>query len=323
MTSALAEASGGVVFANTPLGESLIQLGVTTVGVSLACWGAVYYFRHVRMEHPPIGTFNGRDVAFLLLFITTLPTVYGFFPTPVITIILLVTFSSALYIGYQQVAGRTATWLGIGLLLGSNFWTSHHLEGSNGGWQIYWTELTVIVLLGAIAVANLYVQGGMRLRHVAWFALALSVYDLVFSNLLPATGILLSKYISYPLFPLLGMRFVNVDYAVGLGDILVYSTFMLAAYKAYGAKAAKMAFGVVVVFGAGVTSFIPILINFVNFRADTLIPAQVFFGPAAYVFAVWMQRRYGPERRFRELANNGLASQEIASVRPVPETASA
>ena len=35
------------------------------------------------------------------------------------------------------------------------------------GWQLFWVENDVIVLLAAVSVANLYVQGGMKLEHVA------------------------------------------------------------------------------------------------------------------------------------------------------------
>ena len=41
--------------------------------------------------------------------------------------------------------------------------------------------------LGAISVANLYVQGGMSLQYVAWLALGLAAYDVVFATVLPLT----------------------------------------------------------------------------------------------------------------------------------------
>ncbi len=41
--------------------------------------------------------------------------------------------------------------------------------GTISGWQLSWIENDIIVVLAAVAVVNLYVQGGMRLRHVAWF----------------------------------------------------------------------------------------------------------------------------------------------------------
>jgi hypothetical protein len=102
------------------------------------------------------------------------------------------------------------------------------------------------------------------------------------------------------------MRFGEVDYAVGLGDLLVYSLFFVAAYKAYGARAAAIAAGVIVVMGGSATAFIPFLFNLQNANLDTLIPAQSLFGPAAFVAYLWMKRHYGRERTMAEY----LASQD-------------
>lgn len=116
-----------------------------------------------------------------------LPFLYGYLPYWLITCLPIVTFGSALYIGYSPVLGPARTWLGIGLLIGLNYWTSHHLMGSTAGWQLWWTELTILVGLGAIAVSNLYVQGGMKLKYVAWLAFGLAVYDIIFATVLPLT----------------------------------------------------------------------------------------------------------------------------------------
>ena len=294
------------------LQQTLTEFGVLVVGVTLVISGALLYFRRVRMERPPIGTFNGRDIVILLLFISVLPFLYGYLPYWIITCLLIVTFSSALYIGYHQVLGRGWTWLGIGLLIGLNYWTSHHLMGTTAGWQLWWAELTILVGLGAISVSNLYVQGGMRLQLVAWLALGLAVYDIVFATLLPLTDQLVAGYLAHPLDPLLGMRFGIDNYGVGLGDLLVYSLFLIACYKAYGAKAARIAYGLILVMGAFVTAFIPFLGNFVDTQLDLLIPSQALFGPAAFGCYLWMKRRWGPERTMAQY----LASADAAPAAP-------
>ncbi len=96
------------------------------------------------------------------------------------------------------------------------------------------------------------------------------------------------------------MRFGIDNYAIGLGDLLAYSLFLLTAYKAYGAKAARVAFGVILAMGAVTTSFVPFLFNFFDARLDLLVPAQAFFGPAAFICYLWMKRRYGRERTMAE-----------------------
>lgn len=274
---------------------SLTLFCVITTGVIVICAGALAYFRRVRMERPAVGTFNTRDVVILLIFIGVLPFVYGWLPVPLVT------------------------WLGIGLLFGLNIWSSHHVMGTIPGWQVWYTEESIIVGLGVVAVCNLYLQGGMKLRHVAWLSLGLAFYDVLFAAYYPLTGRLLARYITHPLTPVLGMRFGEVDYAVGLGDLLVYSLFFVAAYKAYGARAAAIAAGVIVVMGGFATAFIPFLFNLQNANLDTLIPAQSLFGPAAFVAYLWMKRHYGRERTMAEY----LASQDGSAVAPQVEQAPA
>jgi hypothetical protein len=297
--------------------QTLTEMGVILAGVVLVCAGSLAFFRHVRLERPPVGTFNARDVVILLIIIGVLPFVYGWLPVPIVTCLLILTFASALYIGYRPLLGRAGTWLGMGLLLGFNIWSSNHLMGTLPGWQLWFAEQSIVVVLGAIAVCNLYIQGGMRLRHVAWLALGLAGYDVLFAAYYPLTGRLIARYLTHPLTPLLGMRFGYVDYAVGLGDLLVYSLFFVAAYKAYGARAATVAAGLIVVMGGFATAFIPFLFNFTNANLDTLVPAQSLFGPAAFVTYLWMKRHYGRERTMAEY----MASQDGAAAAPGVEQA--
>jgi hypothetical protein len=296
--------------------QTSTEFGVILFSVILVSLGALFYFRRVRMERPPIGTFNGRDIVILLAFIVALPFLYGYLPLWLITCLLILTFTSSLYLGYKPVLGTGRTWLGIGLLIGLNVWTSHHLMGTTAGWQLWWAELSIMVGLGAIAVSNLYVQGGMKLQYVAWLALALAVYDLIFATVLPLTDELVAGYLAHPLDPLMGMRFGIDNYGIGLGDLLVYSLFLVASYKAYGPKAARIAFGLILLLGALATAFIPFLLNFFDQELDLLIPSQALFGPAAFLCYLWMKHKWGRERTMAEY----LASPD-AQVRPtVPAT---
>jgi hypothetical protein len=303
-----------------PLWEQCLTLFfVITAGVILVCAGSLTYFRRVRMERPAVGTFNTRDVVFLLVAIGILPFVYGWLPIPLVTVLLCITFVSALYIGYRPMLGSVGIWVAIGLLIGFNIWSSNHVMGTIAGWQLWYAEQSVAVLLAAIAVCNLYVQGGMKLRHVAWLSLGLACYDVLFASYYPLTGRLIARYITHPLTPVVGMRFGEVDYAVGLGDLLAYSLFFVAAYKAYGKWAATIAAGVIVVMGGLATAFIPFVFNLTNANLDVLIPAQSLFGPAAFVTYLWMKRHYGRERTMAEY----LASQGSAAAAPRVEQAPA
>jgi len=59
--------------------------------------------------------------------------------------------------------------------------------GNQAAWQLYWVLVGTVVLISAVSVANLYVQGGMQLRHAAWFTLLLAVYGFFFNQIVPLT----------------------------------------------------------------------------------------------------------------------------------------
>jgi hypothetical protein len=301
------------------LQQTLTEFGVIVTGVTAVSAGALLYFRRVRMDRPPVGTFNGRDIVILLVFISGLPFLYAVLPYWLLTCLLALTFASSLFIGYRPVLGATRAWLGIGLLIGLNIWTSNHLLGTTAGWQLWWAELSIMVGLGAVSIANLYVQGGMKLQYVAWFALALAAYDIIFATVLPLTDKLVAGYLAHPLDPLLGMRFGIYNYGVGLGDLLIYSLFLTASYKAYGPRAARLAFGLIVVVGGGMTAFAPFLLNFLDSQLDLLVPSQAFFGPAAFLCYLWMKHRYGRERTMGEyLASTDIPARATTSAQPAP-----
>jgi hypothetical protein len=280
--------------------QSFIDFGVTLVGTLIICFGALAYFRRVRMERPPIGTFNGRDIAILLTLIIALPFLYAVMPSWTLTIFLCLTFAASLSIGYTQVFGQVRLWLVLGLLLGANIWESQTMMGSVTGWQVWWVEIDILVALGAIAVANLYVQGGMRLQHVVWFALGLAVYDVFASLVVNVTAVLVEDFIGKPLDPTFGMRFQVNNYGIGIGDLLVAAMFVIACYKAYGRVAARTAIVFGAVFCAAAPSLCPLLFALIDFRNDILVPSQLFFAPPAFLYYLWLKRRYGPERTMAE-----------------------
>jgi hypothetical protein len=280
--------------------QTVFQVIVVLVGALSTIAAALFYFRRIRLERPAIGCFNGRDVVILFGFIVTLPVLYLYLPPVVLTIFLVITFVSALSIGYRPVVPPTLLWPAIGLLIGTNIIVARNLLGTTRGWQLYWTLTSVAVLLAAVAVANLYIQGGMRLRHVAWLALGLAIYDPIFSFGIPLTAKLADAFAGHPLDPSIGFR-AGLDSAnIGIGDLLVYSAFAVAAYKGYGRRGVAMAFGLVAVFGGLAPSLAPLVISaVVRGNIGVVVPAQLFFGPAAFI-GYRILARSGPERTMRE-----------------------
>jgi hypothetical protein len=289
--------------------QTIFQVIVVLVGALSTTAAAVFYFRRVRLERPAIGCFNGRDVVILFGFIVTLPVLYLFVPPIVLTIFLVITFVSALSIGYRPVLPRTVLWLSIGLLIGTNIIVARNMLGTTRGWQLYWALTSVAVLFAAVAVANLYIQGGMRLRHVAWFALGLAVYDPIFSFGVPLTAKLADAFAGFPLDPSIGFRAGLNSANIGIGDLLVYSAFAVAAYKGYGRRGAQLAFGLVTVFGALAPALAPLVITaVVRGNVGIVVPAQLFFGPAAFL-GYRMLLRTGPERSMRDWRADSAAGR--------------
>jgi hypothetical protein len=299
--------------------QTLVQVLVVLIGAVATCLFATGYLRRIRLERPAVGTFNGRDVVVLFAFIVTLPVLYLVLPHWALTTFLVLTFVASLSIGYRPVLRPGLLWPAIGLLIGINIWVARTSLGTVGGWQFYWAETSVIVLLGASAVANLYVQGGMQLRHVAWFALFLAGYDLTFSVVIPLTPLLADAFIGYPLDPSIGMRIGIYNANIGIGDLLVYALYTIAALKAYGPAAWRIAFGVVIVFGSLGPGLAPLVLDAVT-RGDNnfVVPAQTFFGIPAFIVFLLLRRHYGAERTVRQFLASADVRVPIGRIEPVP-----
>lgn len=267
----------------------MFQAVTVTTGALLTAAAAIVYHRRIRLPRPAIGVFNGRDVAVLLVFITILPVLYLAVPTLVLTGFLCLTFGSALSIGYQPLLGRAGSWLVIAGLLGTDIALAVTALHSDTGWQAYWIVNSIIVLLAAAAIANLYIQGGMQLRHVTWFALALAVYDPIFSLVIPLTDRLAARFVGHPLDASVGYRLDGLSVNLGVGDLLVFSLFALAATREHGRRGTLTAAAAIVVFGALTPILLPAAFAFGDTDGGFVIPAQAFFGPAAALSYLWLQ----------------------------------
>ena len=293
---------------------TVFELIVAMVASLVTTGLALVYLRRVRLERPAIGVFNRRDIVILSAFIVFLPMLYVVLPQWLMTSFLMLTFVGALSIGYRPLLSAGWLWAGIGLLIGVNIWMARTLLGTVLGWQIYWVENSILVVLAAVAVSNLYVQGGMRLKQISWFALALAVYDAVFTLKWPITNELAERFLGYPLDPSVAFRMGIFNASIGIGDLLVYALFTIAAFKAYGWSAARISLIVVAVFGAATPALAPLLFReLIDARTDLVVPAQTAFGPIAFLCYLWFKHRWGTERTTVQF----LASADVPGNAPV------
>lgn len=272
--------------------DNIVVLG----GALLTSACALLYFRRVRLERPPLGVFNPRDIAILLFFILALPFLYLIVPTEVLTGLLVLTFVSALYFALRPFLLARYLWPLLAFLMIANILITENLLGTRQGWQVYWVLTSAIVLIASVGVANLYVQGGMSVRHIAWFALVLAFYDGFFNLVVPISQKLADRFEGQPLDPSIGFSVGIYSANIGLGDLLVFSLFTIAAYKGFGKRGAIASFIIIAIFGALIPATSPLILTaFVRQNIGIVVPAQVFFGPAALI-TYWLLSRRSAER---------------------------
>ena len=272
------------------LGRTVFQSIVVTSGALLAVLGALWYFRRVRVERPAIGVFNSRDLVVLGSFVVLVPFLYLALPGPVLTATMLLAFGSAIATALRPLLpARPCRVVTLGLL-GAQLMVTSLLADRAGGPQAAWLLNTAMVLMAAIGVSNLYVQGGLDLRQITFFALFMGVYDSVFAWVFPITPRLLGVLADEPITAFLSFGVGRLRAGIGLGDLLIYSLFVTAAYKGFGRRGAVVSIGTVVLFGAVAPSLVAGIWVLLGKPAPNIIPAQVIFAPAAFAVAMLLRR---------------------------------
>ncbi|MFF4423144.1 hypothetical protein ACFY04_20580 [Streptomyces sp. NPDC001549] len=291
------------------------QLAVTIALAVGVCAGAIAYFRAVRTPRPPVGVFNGSDIFMMMGFVLALPYIYLTLPGAVLPVVLALVFAGGLSVGYQPVIGNgRLRWALIAVLIASVLF-SHLAFGETA--PPYWVANSAVVALIVVSATNLNVQGGMRLKNVAWFLLALTAYDAFFAWAVPLTQQLSDAIQGYPYAPAAGLRIgEDLGAVVGMGDLLAYALFTTTAYKAYGKPGLRTGIALVTLFGAVAPVATLHVLAAATDHAPALVPAQVFFGPAAFLGYRYLRRR-GPERRMADVVlrgtRRGAAPQAPAS----------
>jgi len=293
-------------------GQMLFQFVVVAIGAFASALCAVFYFRRVRLERPAIGVFNVRDILVLSFFIVTLPLLYLILPGVVLTGFLVLTFSSALYMGLRPLLSVRYIWLLIGALIVADIVVTETLLGMQVGWQIYWILNSTVVLIAVVSVSNLYVQGGMRLQHIAWFSLFLAVYDAFFAFVIPITQQLADRFEARPLDASIGFAMGPYNANIGIGDLLVFCLFMVAAYKGFGRRGILAALSITGVFGVLLPVLTPLVItSLIRGTIGIVVPVQMFFGPAAFVTYLLLSKR-APERSMEQWFSKRAAEERSA-----------
>jgi hypothetical protein len=250
---------------------------------------SIIYFRYVRLQRPPIGVFNMRDLLILLVCLIVMPFIYLALPPLILTVLLGLILMNILHLCLRPLLSASLTWISVLFLLIGNILAT---LTANTGWQpgvyIHWSLNDLTMLIVAVTTANLYVQCGMRVRYVAWFALFLACYDAFFAWIVPVTLLLANHFANNAFEPAFGLTIGIYQGYIGLGDLLTFALICTVMYKGFGFKGFIASFMAVFCFGILLPPYmLSIVANLIGHRGINIFPVQVLFGPVVFILSYW------------------------------------
>lgn len=263
---------------------SLSAIAVVMVCVGLTLVGGVLYLRRARVERPPVGVFNGRDVLVVAAALVVMPPVYLRIPVMALAVVLALFSVAMLSLSLSPViGGRAAGGVAVSLVLAD-------VLLAEAGHQEWLFQLVNNVSLGivVVGVCNIWAQSGIRASHVALLASGLAVYDVVATIALPLMEEFLARIESLPLAPVMAWGQGTSAAGIGLGDLLLALVWTLVAERSFSRRAGVVAAGL---------AMACIGVLFLAFWLDLSnrpLPAMVVLGPVIAVHYVVLAR--GTER---------------------------
>ena len=267
------------------LTAELAMLGHAAAAIVLG-W---LYFGRFALARPPIGIFSLADVGFLLGGIVVVPMLYLVLPLWLVAGLLALGALSTLQLaGEPLLPGHQALWagvLGFGVAEIVAFLMAGPLSAP------FFLVNNVLVVMVAVAIANLWAQSGMKARDAAVLGAALTIYDFVATARLALMGDLFTRVAELPFSPLVAWP-AGPDgrwLGLGLGDLLLATVFPVVLRKAYGLPAglAALALGLSAVVG---------VVALAHLTAISIFPVMVALGPLMVLQYICWTRLRGPER---------------------------
>jgi hypothetical protein len=210
-------------------------------GTVLLSW---CYFRWYRVTRPPLGVFNLRDVAIMVVSIVLVPYLYLALPTWLVVGLVVVGVLSVLYLVWEPVLrARWGIWLAtLGLAVADV--GAMHAYGAVS--TPFFVINNVVLVLSTVGVANLWAQSGMKARDAAVLGAALAFYDFVATTQLSLMTDLVARLAELPFPPLVAWQLDGHGQwlGIGMGDLMLASVFPLVMRKAFGRAAGLTALAV-------------------------------------------------------------------------------
>jgi hypothetical protein len=255
-------------------------------GAALLAW---VYFRAYRVNRPPIGVINLRDVALMIGGIVLVPYLYLILPPWLAATLFGLGMLTILQVTFEPILPRAwLAWVLALVLLGADVGADLVFGAPSTPFQLANNTVLAIAIVGA---ANLWAQSGMKARDAAVLGAALMVYDFTATSLLPLMNDLIGRLAGLPFAPLITWASgANEWLGIGLGDLLLAAVFPLVMRKAFGRTAGLLALGL------GLMALTAMLVLLDLRVVRITLPAMVALGPLMVVQYVYWSRRLGVER---------------------------
>jgi hypothetical protein len=267
---------------------ALSTIAVVSAFVMLAVAGAVAYARRVRMDRPPIGVVNLRDIVVISIVVVVLPPLYLRIPSFLIVAVLGLVATGVGYATLTPALGRLGGALAVGLVLADI--ALRQLGAGEAPHPAFLVVNNALMTLLAIGISTLYAQSGIKARDVAVFAVVLLVYDVLATAVFPTMVEFFARVVELPLTPAIMWGSGDGAFGIGLGDLLMLVLWTLVAEKAFGRRAGLLAAATGV--GAVLLVFLAFWLDWLN----TPVPAMVVLGPLIAIERLVLARRRGGER---------------------------
>jgi hypothetical protein len=254
-------------------------LAILTVAITLA------YLTHVELPRPPLGVLDGSDVGIFLALIVAAPYLYLALPPVACSSLVGIGLLSTLSVALKPVVGRPR-WFVVATLLAADA-----MLVSIGSRSLAYAANDVLAMLAIVAIANIWVQSGIRARDAALLAACLAIYDPVATSWQGVTAHLMAHASDTAFAPMLAWPETHGhEFVLGAGDVLVAALLPAVATRAFGTRPGRL---------MGLATVSTIVIAVAVSAADLVtqvIPVMVGLGPVA-VGGYLVCRRFWPRER--------------------------
>ena len=266
---------------------------VAVVGqVALVLAAGLAYLRRVRVDRPPVGVFNHRDVLLVGVVLVVIPPLYLRLPAAALATVFAVLSTAMVSFALAPLLRPARAFAAAAVLVAADVALAE-LARESYGW-LFDAVNNLALAIVVVGVCAMWVQSGVRARHVAALAGALAVYDVVATTALPLMADLVDRLASLPLTPMLVWGAGDGVVGIGMGDLLLVLVWTMVAEKAFSRRAGLLAAAM------GLATITALFLAYWLDLLNSPVPAMVPLGPLMVVHYLVLARRAGRERTTAE-----------------------